>query len=167
MGSDLLPDLLTAYHEDALHGAASVGRGARLQLSGLVGSSANFAASHHRAAPGHPFVLNDKEGRLLLNDLQTSPGKDRPEPLFFPAPVPRSLRPEGHHDGERVTRTEVLEGLDARRPGLTIVTHAEALAPLVVGLRAHEAPHAAASSCPPTPCWNGCRRPASRPPTFV
>ena len=139
MEATSLPDLLTAYHEDPRCTAAAEALGterARLQLSGLVGSSAAFAATaitgRHRGI--HVFVLNDKEeAAYFLNDLQTLRGKDEPEPLFFPAPSRGPYDPEGHHDGERVTRTEVLEELMRGRRRLTIVTHAEALAPLVVG----------------------------------
>src|SRR5690606_22169096 len=61
--------------------------------------------------------------------------------LFYPAPSRSPYDPEGHHDGERVQRTEVLEvlmkwkevtdgSLDRR---MTIVTYPEALVPMVVG----------------------------------
>src|SRR5690606_5253473 len=58
--------------------------------------------------------------------------------FFFPAPSRSPYDPEGHHDGERVTRTEVLEKLSSSAsPGLTasrvIVTYPDALVPLVIG----------------------------------
>ena len=134
-----LPDLLSAYQSDprCIQAATALAPAkARVHLSGLVGSSAAFAASNitdrHRGV--HVFVLNDKEeAAYFLNDLQTLHGTDAPEPYFFPAPSRSPYDPEGHNDGERVTRTEVLEELMRGPKRMTIVTYAEALAPLVVG----------------------------------
>ena len=136
-----------------------------MQIAGTVGSAqaliANAVMAH---TPGvHVFVLNDREeAAYFMNDLEAL----RPPPVsvraesrtvpgmrayFFPAPSRTPYDPDGHHDGERVTRTEVLEVLMQRTaaqhpsppshhtppllsssPALTIVTYPEALVPLVV-----------------------------------
>ncbi|MEZ4758457.1 MAG: hypothetical protein R2810_01545 [Flavobacteriales bacterium] len=127
------PDLLTTYHDDLaapllpMRWAPSVPSRLR-SWSGLAGQQRGLRGhGHHRASPGHLLhQLNDKEEAAhFLNDL-ADPARHEPEPLFFPALSRGPYDPEGHHDGERVTRTEVLEELMRGRRRLTIVTHAEA-----------------------------------------
>jgi transcription-repair coupling factor (superfamily II helicase) len=127
-----------------------------VQIAGTIGSAqALIAASVIDRTPGvHVFVLTDKEeAAYFINDLEAlrgvsrtvdQPGKpsaDRKHDdlFFYPAPSRSAYDSEGHHDGERVTRTEVLEvlmkqreGDDQRHKSLVIVTYPEALVPLVV-----------------------------------
>jgi len=152
-----LPDLLTLYRNDPR--VARIAEGlqadsARVQIAGTIGSSqALIAASVIDRTPGvHVFVLTDKEeAAYFINDLEAlrgvsrtvdQPGKpsaDRKHDdlFFYPAPSRSAYDSEGHHDGERVTRTEVLEVLMSstalgRTAPLVIVTYPEALVPLVV-----------------------------------
>ncbi|MBS1945940.1 MAG: hypothetical protein JST98_12285, partial [Bacteroidetes bacterium] len=144
---------------------------ARVQVAGTIGSSqALIAQAVMQQAPGvHVFVLNDREeAAYFLSDLEAlgAPLSSGEGPgvraYFFPAPSRAPYDPDGHHDGERVTRTEVLEALMSRNAGerslvtgernsaahqspftdhhsptidyrpITIVTYPEALVPLVV-----------------------------------
>ncbi|MBK7943521.1 MAG: transcription-repair coupling factor [Flavobacteriales bacterium] len=165
-----LPDLLTLYRNDPR--VARIAEGlqpdsARVQIAGTIGSAqALIAASVIEQRGGvHVFVLTDKEeAAYFINDLEALRGKDKDgrhakkdeDMLFYPAPSRSPYDPEGHHDGERVTRTEVLEalmrvniewrmanGANAHSPftnshspitnKLIIVTYPEALVPLVMG----------------------------------
>ena len=147
-----LPDLLSLYRSDARVARVADGlrdKSARVQITGTVGSAqALISASVIEQRSGvHVFVLTDREeAAYFLNDLEALRGKDKDgrhakkeEDLFFyPAPSRSAYDPEGHHDGERVTRTEVLEALmSSASPGrtapLVIVTYPEALIPLVIG----------------------------------
>ncbi len=154
-----LPDLLTLYRNDPR--VARIAEGlqpdsARVQIAGTIGSAqALIAASVIDRTHGvHVFVLTDKEeAAYFINDLEAlrgvsrtvdQPGKpsaDRKHDdlFFYPAPSRSAYDSEGHHDGERVTRTEVLEVLMKQREddgqhdkSLVIVTYPEALVPLVV-----------------------------------
>ena len=118
-----LADLLELYRNDDR--VAQVAQGlnepnARLRLSGLLGSGpALIAASVVEKRGGtHLFVLRDREeAAYFLNDLVAlqpplSPGEGPGvRAFFFPAPSRSPYDPDGHHDAERVTRTEVLEML--------------------------------------------------------
>ncbi|MBK7102140.1 MAG: transcription-repair coupling factor [Flavobacteriales bacterium] len=147
-----LPDLLSIYRNDAR--VARIAEGllppnARVQVSGTVGSSqALIAASVIDRTKGvHVFVLTDKEeAAYFINDLEALRGKDKDlrnakkdeDLLFYPAPSRSPYDPDGHHDGERVSRTEILEVLMNPASGsgtspLVIVTYPDALVPLVVG----------------------------------
>ncbi|HQV53831.1 MAG TPA: hypothetical protein PLD17_16395, partial [Flavobacteriales bacterium] len=127
---------------------------ARVDLVGLLGSGRTLTAHaiSELVAGTHVFVLNDKEdAAYFMNDLEAlraplSTGAVRAESrtgqgvrlLFFPAPSRSPYDPEGHHDGERVSRTEVLEVLMnptsvSAGSNLLIVTYADAMVPLVVG----------------------------------
>ncbi|MFN6114831.1 MAG: hypothetical protein ACK46C_03020 [Flavobacteriales bacterium] len=179
-----LPDLLTLYRNDPR--VARIAEGlqpdsARVQIAGTIGSSqALIAASVIDRTQGvHVFVLTDKEeAAYFINDLEAlknaggngergengEKGKKAKEQdlYFFPAPSRSAYDAEGHHDGERVTRTEVLEVLMKVNAGmngekgengekvaggsstpaplsppspfspLLIITYPEALVPLVV-----------------------------------
>ncbi|MCC6838524.1 MAG: transcription-repair coupling factor [Flavobacteriales bacterium] len=160
-------DLLSLYHTDPRITRIVENlreKSARVQVGGLVGSSQALVAQAVADKLGgtHLFVLRDKEeAAYFLNDLEALKGKEREgeraregdgireikgqELYFFPAPSRTPYDPDGHHDGERVTRTEVLEALMSRAGGpstpslphllsssLTIVTYPEALVPLVV-----------------------------------
>ncbi|HRP00199.1 MAG TPA: CarD family transcriptional regulator, partial [Flavobacteriales bacterium] len=142
-----LSDLLSLYRSDARVARVADGlreKAARVQIAGTVGSSQAFIANAVIEQRGgvHVFVLTDREeAAYFLNDLEALRGKDKDgrhakkqEDLFFyPAPSRSAYDPEGHHDGERVTRTEVLEAL-MKQPGqLIIVTYPDALIPLVIG----------------------------------
>ncbi|MBK8950664.1 MAG: hypothetical protein IPM68_17950 [Flavobacteriales bacterium] len=165
-----LPDLLSLYRSDAR--VARVAEGlqapsARVRIAGTIGSSQALIANAVIEQRGgvHVFVLTDKEeAAYFINDLEALRGKDKDghhakkdeDMLFYPAPSRSPYDPEGHHDGERVTRTEVLEalmrvnsewrmanGANAHSPftsshspitnKLIIVTYPEALVPLVMG----------------------------------
>ena len=142
-----LPDLLTLYRNDAR--VARIAEGlqadsARVQIAGTIGSSQALitAAVIDRLNGVHVFVLTDKEeAAYFINDLEALRGKDKEarntkkdeDMLFYPAPSRSPYDPEGHHDGERVSRTEVLEVLMKKPEHLIIVTYPDALVPLVVG----------------------------------
>ena len=161
-----LLDLLTLYRNDPRIARIAEGlqpNSARVQISGTIGSAQALIATSVIAQQDgvHVFVLTDREeAAYFLNDLEALRGTDKDsrkakdETMFFyPAPSRSPYDPDGHHDGERVTRTEVLETLmkDRRdspsfdspsttlrtgaqgRPSLIIVTYPEALVPLVVG----------------------------------
>lgn len=147
-------DLLALYHNDARVARITDALrpdSARVQISGTVGSSqALIASSVIAQLPGvHVFVLTDREeAAYFMNDLEalelqpTGTSKGAPAPkgvdrLFFPAPMRSPYDAEGHHDGERVTRTEVLEALMSstalgQTAPLVIITYPDALVPLVV-----------------------------------
>jgi len=170
-------DLLSLYHTDPRITRIAENlreKAARVQVGGLVGSAQALVAQAVAKKLGgtHLFVLRDKEeAAYFLNDLEALKGKEREgeraregdgirekkgqELYFFPAPSRTPYDPDGHHDGERVTRTEVLEMLMSRSAGerssvngeqnnaalqspftdhhsLYIVSYPEALVPLVV-----------------------------------
>ncbi|MFZ1692234.1 MAG: transcription-repair coupling factor [Flavobacteriales bacterium] len=157
-----LPDLLSLYRSDARVARVADGlreKAARVQIAGTIGSAqALIAASVMERTGGvHVFVLTDKEeAAYFINDLEALKGKDESGKLkaekgrsdgaqrgedenlfFYPAPSRTPYDPEGHHDGERVSRTEVLEVLMSSATlewtaPLVIVTYPEALVPLVV-----------------------------------
>ena len=147
-------DLLALYRQDdrvARITDALKPDSARVQISGTVGSSQALIASSVIAKhPGvYVFVLTDREeAAYFMNDLEalevqptgTSKGATVPkgiDRLFYPAPMRSPYDAEGHHDGERVTRTEVLEALMSstalgQTAPLVIITYPDALVPLVV-----------------------------------
>ncbi len=171
-------DLLSLYHTDPRITRIAENlreKAARVQVGGLVGSAQALVAQAVADKLGgtHLFVLRDKEeAAYFLNDLEALRGKEREgdrvrereservkegarvrekkdqDFFFFPAPSRTPYDPDGHHDGERVTRTEVLEALMSHAsshsgtlapshplplaPSLCIVTYPEALVPLVV-----------------------------------
>ena len=133
-----LPDLHSFYANDvrcieAVKALATPH--ARLVLGGLVGSGRGLTshAISERVGGTHVFILNDREeAAYFLNDLQALKVKDG-RMFLYPAPSRSPYDPEGHHDGERVSRTEVLEVLMKKPDRLTIVTYPDALVPLVMG----------------------------------
>lgn len=160
-----LPDLLSHYRTDARIARVSEAlhdKAARVQVSGTIGSAQALIAHAVAEKRGgvHVFVLHDREeAAYFLNDLEAlnagkkgDSGKSgergensrkakEQELFFYPAPSRSPYDAEGHHDGERVTRTEVLEmlmsaGSEARTAPLFIVTYPEALVPLVVSKEA-------------------------------
>ena len=149
-----LPDLLSLYRSDARVARVADAlreKAARVQIAGTLGSAQAVIAQAvmHRSPGVHVFVLTDREeAAYFLNDLEALRGKDKDaratkeEDLFFyPAPMRPAYDPEGQHDGERVTRTEVLETLmsaaaSGRKEPLIIVTYPEALVPLVISKEA-------------------------------
>ncbi|MBK6755635.1 MAG: transcription-repair coupling factor [Flavobacteriales bacterium] len=142
-----LPDLLTLYRNDPR--VARIAEGlqpdsARVQIAGTIGSSQALIATSviDRMKGVHVFVLTDKEeAAYFINDLEALRNKDKDarnakkeeDMLFYPAPSRSPYDPDGHHDGERVSRTEVLEVLMKKPEHLIIVTYPDALVPLVVG----------------------------------
>ncbi|MEZ4737795.1 MAG: transcription-repair coupling factor [Flavobacteriales bacterium] len=150
-----LPDLLSLFSNDPRCDDAALALGpahARVHIEGLIGSGRSLTAHviAERCGGTHVFILNDKEeAAYFMNDLEAlraTKGKSEAgskgaqhETLFFPAPSRSPYDPEGHHDGERVSRTEVLEELMSTSSSSvprSIVTYAEAMAPLVVGREA-------------------------------
>lgn len=147
-----LPDLLSLYRSDARVARVADGlreKSARVQIAGTIGSAQALIANAVIEQRGgvHVFVLTDREeAAYFLNDLEALRGKDKEGRhaqkegvlFFYPAPSRSAYDPEGHHDGERVTRTEVLEALmsltsPGRTAPLIIITYPEALVPLVIG----------------------------------
>jgi transcription-repair coupling factor (superfamily II helicase) len=139
-----LPDLLALYRTDprvARIAESLRDKSARVQVAGTVGSAQALVANAVMAhTPGvHVFVLNDREeAAYFVNDLEAlraplSPGEGPGvRAYFFPAPSRTPYDPDGHHDGERVTRTEVLEALMSRalsHSGTLAPSHANTLAP--------------------------------------
>ena len=167
------PDLLALYRTDARVTRVTDAlreKSARVQIAGTIGSAQALIAHAVIEQRGgiHVFVLNDREeAAYFMNDLEALREKEVREEkevrkvkedtlFFFPAPSRSPYDPEGHHDGERVTRTEVLEvlmkahgegrtahGANALSPGAQspsprtgstiIVTYPDALVPLVIG----------------------------------
>ncbi len=153
-----LADLLSLYRKDPRSARIAEGLrapAARVQVSGAVGSSQALIATSviDQLSGVHVFVLTDKEeAAYFINDLEALRGKEKEvrkvkdeDLFFFPAPSRSPYDPEGHHDGERVSRTEVLEVLmnwrkaeedeldPIQRGSLVIVTYPDALVPLVMG----------------------------------
>jgi transcription-repair coupling factor (superfamily II helicase) len=145
-------DLLSLYRSDTRVSSVADGlreKAARVHVAGTIGSAQAFIANAVIEQRGgvHVFVLTDREeAAYFLNDLEALRNKDKDgrhakkeEDLFFyPAPSRSAYDPEGHHDGERVTRTEVMEALmSSTSPGrstpLVIITYPDALIPLVIG----------------------------------
>ncbi|MBK9538309.1 MAG: hypothetical protein IPO12_06150 [Flavobacteriales bacterium] len=115
-----------------------------MQIAGTIGSSQALIATSviDRMKGVHVFVLTDKEeAAYFINDLEALRSRDKEarnakkeeDMLFYPAPSRSPYDPDGHHDGERVSRTEVLEVLMKKPEHLIIVTYPDALVPLVVG----------------------------------
>ncbi|MEZ4808220.1 MAG: hypothetical protein R2815_12225 [Flavobacteriales bacterium] len=156
-------ELLSLYRSDARVARVADGlreRAARVQIAGTIGSAQALIANAVIEQRGgvHVFVLTDKEeAAYFINDLEALRGKGKDarhakkeeDMLFYPAPSRSPYDPEGHHDGERVSRTEVLEelmkvngdrrivnGEEAHSPfakTLILITYPEALVPLVIG----------------------------------
>ena len=155
-----LANLLSLYRNDeriAQVANALAAPSARVQVAGTIGSAKALVAQSVIAKhPGvHVFVLHNRdEAAYFLNDLEALRGKVESGKLkgekgngmedslfFFPASSRSPYDPDGHHDPDRVTRTEVLETLSSSAPlgltggngtSLTIITYPEALVPLVV-----------------------------------
>lgn len=138
-------DLLSLYRSDTRVARVADGlreKAARVQIAGTVGSSQAFIAASVIEKQGgvHVFVCTDREeAAYFLNDLEALRGKEKEarkakheDMFFYPAPSRSPYDPEGHHDGERVSRTEVLEMLMKRPERLILVTYPEALVPLVI-----------------------------------
>ena len=155
-----LSDLLDLYRTDPRVARIAEGlreKNARVQISGSVGSAqaliANAVLAH---TPGvHVLVLNDREeAAYFMNDLEAlrssarsidPPGRptgDRNQDalFFFPAPSRTPYDPEGHHDGERVTRTEVLEALMSRNAGERSLVNGEREGSAEVPVTNHHSP---------------------------
>ena len=147
MEATSLPDLLSLYRSDARVARVADGlraQAARVQIAGTIGSAQALIANAVIEQRGgvHVFVLTDKEeAAYFINDLEALRGKDKEarhakkeeDLLFYPAPSRSPYDPEGHQDGERVSRTEVLEALMKKPERLVLITHPEALVPLVMG----------------------------------
>ncbi|HPF92136.1 MAG TPA: hypothetical protein PLL57_15855, partial [Flavobacteriales bacterium] len=142
-----LPDLLSLYRSDARVARVAEGlreKAARVQIAGTIGSAQALIANAVIEQRGgvHVFVLTDKEeAAYFINDLEALRNKDKDarqakkeeDMLFYPAPSRSPYDPEGHHDGERVSRIEVLEALMKKPERLVLITYPEALVPLVMG----------------------------------
>ncbi|MGB3870845.1 MAG: transcription-repair coupling factor [Flavobacteriales bacterium] len=150
-----VPDLLELYRNDPRVARLAEGlkeKAARVQVGGTIGSSKALISQAVIEQHGglHVFVLQDREeAAYFLNDLEALRGEEVKkrgsgkvekkgfDQFFFPAPSRTPYDPDGHHDGERVTRTEVLEALMSsasleQAAPMVIVTYPEALVPLVV-----------------------------------
>lgn len=133
-----LAELLSLYHGDKRVHALANGIDAfetRLHIDGVVGSQLAFLANAvlDSTRNTHMFLLEDKEqAAYFLNDLQAF--DERKGRLhFFPA-LTRSPYEEGSgNDGERITRTSVLDILTRKDHGQVIITYPEALLPKVAG----------------------------------
>ena len=142
-----LPDLLSLYRSDPRVARVTDGlraQAARVQIAGTIGSAQALIANAviERLGGVHVFVLTDKEeAAYFINDLEALRNKEKDaryakkeeDLLFYPAPSRSPYDPEGHHDGERVSRTEVLEALMKKPERLILITYPEALVPLVMG----------------------------------
>ncbi|MBX2983529.1 MAG: transcription-repair coupling factor [Flavobacteriales bacterium] len=148
-------DLLELYRNDPRVARLAEGlkeKAARVQVGGTIGSAKALISQAVIEQHGglHVFVLHDREeAAYFLNDLEALRGEEVKkkgsgkvekkgfDQFFFPAPSRTPYDPDGHHDGERVTRTEVLEALMSsasleQAAPMVIVTYPEALVPLVV-----------------------------------
>lgn len=112
----------------------------RLHLKGLVGSSRAFvAAAVFRNHPGiHLFLLPDKESAAYFyNDLEqilgeTDAGGDVKRVLFFPSSFKRGLQSGIKDNQGLLSRTEVLNRLNAHSPKFMLVSYPEAIAEKVI-----------------------------------
>lgn len=109
------------------------GEGARLQLKGLIGSSASFiaASAYQHLNKTFLIILADKEeAAYFLNDMENIIGEENV--LFYPA----SYRmPYGHEDVDNANillRAEVLNKINTGKKHICIVTYPEALTEKVV-----------------------------------
>ena len=112
----------------------------RIQLKGLVGSSASVAvAAIHQAVSGiHLAVFNDKESAVYFcNDLEnllgdTDENFHRRHVLFYPTSYKKPYEPEKTDNSNVLLRTEVLKRISTRGKETIIVTYPEALTEKVV-----------------------------------
>lgn len=102
--------------------------GAKIQLSGLIGSSASVIAhAVTQRRPGfHLFILSDKEeAAFFLNDLENL-NKNASNILFFPHSYKRPYQLEETDNANVVFRAEALERINRGNASI-IVTYPEAI----------------------------------------
>ncbi len=106
---------------------------ARLQLSGLVGSSFSLVLQAVFKQSALPFLLvvNDKEeAAYYLNDLEQLLGAE--DVLFYPGSYRRPYQLEDTDNANVLLRAEVLNRIHSQRKPACIVTYPEALLEKVV-----------------------------------
>lgn len=136
-----LDNLLTRYTDDSrtaqLVSAFQILNGARLHLSGLVGSQEAFvAAGTYLAAPQcHLFILENKdEAAYFQNDLKML--LQRKDVLFFPDSFKKSGDPDEINKANVLMRAEAVSKILAMQTsGELIVTYPEALFEKIVNTR--------------------------------
>jgi transcription-repair coupling factor (superfamily II helicase) len=111
------------------------GRGVRVHLKNVVGSSLSFiaAALYQNIFKTNLFVVNDKEeAAYLLNDLESLLGVE--QVLFFPASYRMPYEHEEIDNANILLRAEVLNKLNSsdRAKHVCIVSYPEALSEKVV-----------------------------------
>ena len=102
---------------------------AKIQLKGIVGSSAAFIATAvMNAVPkNHLFILGDKEeAAYFLNDLENL-NADK-NCLFFPLSYKKPYEPEAVENANILLRAEVLNKINKSTKQCVIVSYPEALA---------------------------------------
>jgi len=131
-----LAELLSNFHGDKRVNVLANGIGSSNTLFSVtqaVGSQLSlWANSITEATPlTHLFLLEDKEqAAFFLNDLQAF--SQRKGLLhFFPAPMRSPYESDQENDGDRITRTGVLDAITRKPQGQLIVTYPEALLPHV------------------------------------
>ena len=131
-----LAELLSTFHGDKRVSVLANGIGPSnsiFSITQAVGSQLSFWANSVTEATqcSHLFILEDKEqAAFFLNDLQAF--NERKGLLhFFPAPLRSPYETDQENDGDRITRTAVLDALTRKPQGQLIVTYPEALLPLV------------------------------------
>ncbi len=106
---------------------------AKIQVKGLVGSSAAFIASSvsNSNSKNHLFILNDKEeAAYFLNDIE--PLNTSKNCLFFPLSYKKPYEAEAVENANILLRAEVLNKINKSSKQCIIISYPEALAEKVV-----------------------------------
>ncbi len=108
-------------------------RGAKVHVSGLIGSALSFVVQALFKKSAHPFllVLDDKEeAAYYLNDLEQMVGQQ--DVLFYPGSYRRPYQIEETDNANVLLRAEVLNRINSRKKPAIIVTYPEAIFEKVV-----------------------------------
>ncbi|MBL0047446.1 MAG: transcription-repair coupling factor [Bacteroidetes bacterium] len=130
-------EILAAYSKSdntkALATAINSNVTSKVQLKGLVGSSAAFIASAvvDCVPKTHLFILSDKEeAAYFLNDIENLNGDKNC--LFFPPSYKKPYEPEAVENANILLRAEVLNKINKSNKQCIIISYPEALAEKVV-----------------------------------
>ncbi len=111
-------------------------QGAKLHLSGLLGSAMSFVIRSVFKKAELPFLLilnNKEEAAYYLNDLEQMVGEE--DVLFYPSSYRRPYQIEETDNANVLLRAEVLNRINSRKKPAVIVSYPEALFEKVVTRR--------------------------------
>ena len=111
-------------------------QGAKLHLSGLLGSAMSFVIRSVFKKAELPFLLilnNKEEAAYYLNDLEQMIGEE--DVLFYPSSYRRPYQIEETDNANVLLRAEVLNRINSRKKPAVIVSYPEALFEKVVTRR--------------------------------